>query len=476
MRLHALVLISCSIAAAALAAPGQSALPAEWRPLAREVLAELIAIDTTHEHGAGKASAALAARLRAAGFAAADVVLAGSAPGHENLVVRWHGSDKGKGRAKPILFLVHLDVVAAKREDWSVDPFVLTEKDGYFYGRGTTDIKQEAADLVVNLIRFKREGWQPARDLIFAFTDDEEGGDQQAGMDWLLEKRPELVAAEFAINPDAGGANLKDGKHAFFEFQTSEKVYLSFRLELTDKGGHSSIPTAANPIHRLAGALARIGANEFPARLNETTRGYFAAMAAYEPDAALATDMRRLGRPPSDGGFDLAAAARVAAASAYYNAMLRTTCVATEVGGGHAENALPQLAHATVNCRIHPDEGADAIEATLRQVAAVDGLGITRMDKYRPSPASSMRAAVVAPIAKLGRELFGGAPVVPTMSTGASDSVWLRNRGVPVYGVTAMFTDMDDPRAHGRDERIQVRAYYDGIEFMYRYIKALAAR
>lgn len=460
--------LATGFAAAAATPPTTTALPVAWQPLAQEIFKELIELDTTHEHGAGKGTAAIAARLRAAGYPEQDMVLAGNAPGRENLVVRVHGS----GKAKPILFLVHVDVVAAKREDWMVDPFVFTEKDGYFYGRGTTDIKEEAADFTVNLIRWKKEGWKPSRDLIFAFTDDEEGGQQQAGMDWLLEHRPELVAAEFAINPDAGGANLKDGKHAFFEFQTSEKVYLSFELKLTDKGGHSSIPTAANPIHHLAAALARIGDHAFPLRVNETTRGYFAAMAAYETDAKLAADMRHLGKDP----IDPAVATRVAAASPYYNALLRTTCVATEVSGGHAENALPQLARATVNCRIHPDENADDVERTLREVAAVDGLSFRRMDDYRPSPASPLRADLVDPVVKLGKQMFGGATVVPAMSTGASDSIWLRNRGVPVYGVSAMFTDMDDPRAHGRDERILKSSYFDGVEFMYRYIKAIASR
>jgi len=463
-----LLLAVCLFSAGVGAAPAKTALPAEWQSLAREVLAELIGIETTHEKGAGKAAAAIKARLLAAGYAEQDLVLAGSLPGRENLVVRVHG----KGKAKPILFPVHLDVVAAAREDWSVDPFVLTEKDGYLYGRGTTDIKQEAADFVVNLIRWKKAGWVPARDLIFAFTDDEEGGSEQAGLDWLLEKRPELVAAEFAINPDAGGANLKDGKHAFFELQTSEKVYLSFELKLTDKGGHSSIPTAANPIHRLAGALARIGAHAFPLRTNETTRGYFAAMAAYETDPARAADMRALGRAPMDD----AAAARVAAASSYYNALLRTTCIATEIKGGHAENALPQMARATVNCRIHPDESGDAVEATLRELAAEPAVMIARMDEYRPSPASPLRDDLVGPVAVVGKALFGVNQVVPTMSTGASDSLWLRNRGVPTYGVSGMFTDMDDPRAHGRDERILLRSYFDGIEFMRRYVEAIASR
>lgn len=459
----------CFTALAAGAAPAETALPAAWQPLAREVLAELIAIDTTHAHGSGRAAAAIRSRLLAAGYPEQDLVLAGSAPGRENLVVRVRGKDGGR---KPILFPVHLDVVAAERADWSLDPFVLTEKDGYLYGRGTTDIKQEAADFVVNLVRWRKEGWTPSRDLVFAFTDDEEGGSEQAGLDWLLEHRPELVAAEFAINPDAGGANLKDGKHAFFELQTSEKVYLSFELKLTDKGGHSSIPTAANPIHRLAGALARIGAHRFSLRTSETTRGYFAAMARYEPSAALAADMRALGRAP----MDAAAAARVAAASPYYEALLRTTCVATEVSGGHAENALPQLARATVNCRIHPDEDADAVEAELRELAAEPAMAFARMDAYRPSPASPLREDLVAPIARIGKQMFGTDSVVPTMSTGASDSLWLRNRGVPTYGVTAMFTDIDDPRAHGRDERILVRSYFDGIEFMHRYVKAIASR
>jgi len=462
------LLLTMFCAGAAAAAPA-SRLPAEWQPLAREVLAELIALDTTHRNGASKASAAIAARLKAAGYADADLVLAGLAPERQNLVVTL----RGQGKAKPVLLPVHLDVVDAKRADWSVDPFVLTEKDGYFYGRGTTDIKEEAADFVVNLIRWKREGWRPERDLIFAFTDDEEGGSEQAGLDWLLEHRPELFAGvELAINPDAGGGDLKSGKPVFVELQTSEKVYLSFELSLTDKGGHSSIPTVANPIHHLAAALARLATHEFPLRSNETTRGYFKAMAAYEPDVALAADMRALGKEP----LDAVAAKRVAAASSYFNALLRTTCIATEISGGHAENALPQLAKATVNCRIHPDDDADVVQAALQGVLAEPVLVMRRMDTVRPSPASPLRPDVMAPLQQVTKKMFPGAVIVPAMSTGASDGLYLRNRGVPVYGISGMFTDMDDPRAHGRDERIGVVAYYDGIEFMYRYLKAFAGK
>lgn len=460
--LCAVVLIASSLGAFA----EESQLPANWQPVAREIFAELIGIDTTHEHGATPAAQAIAKRLRAAGYPESDLFLGGPAPNKQNLVVRVHG----RGTAPTVLYVVHLDVVAAKREDWSFDPFRLTEQDGYFYGRGTIDIKEEAAALTVMLLRFKQEGFQPARDIVVAFTDDEEGGGTANGVEWLVAQHLDLIKPEFAINPDAGGAELRSGRRSSLDLQTGEKVYLSLKLEAHDRGGHSSVPHDGNPIARLSKALTRIGAYRFPAKLNETTQGYFAAL-ANEEHGQLAADLRVLGQ----GKLDPEAVERVSKAKDVYNAMLRTTCVPTEISGGHAENALPQMARATINCRILPNESSEEIQAKLLELAADPALKLSQLAPPILSPASVLTSKVVEPVTKVMNEMYPGTRLIPTLSTGASDSVYLRSIGIPVYGVTAMFEEIDDPRAHGRDERIRIIDYYDGVEFQYRVGKALAA-
>ena len=438
-------------------------LPAAWQAMAKEVLKELIELDTTRDRGSTAAALAVARRLRAAGFADSELFLGGPSPQNHNLVARFAG--RGKGR--PVLFVAHLDVVAAKREDWTMEPFKLSEKDGYFYGRGTVDMKNEVADLVVMLSRFKKEGYRPDRDIIVAFTEHEESGDAN-GVKWLLAQKRQLIDAGFAINPDVGGGDISRGKRVMLAVQTSEKVFLSFQLEAKDRGGHSSVPHAGNPIYRLAAALAKLGGLQFPVYLNETTRGFFAAMAAQDKSPR-AADLTTLGKLPTE----LAVAARLAQGSDYYSSLMRTTCVATQLAGGHAENALPQSARATVNCRILPDESPDQIEATLKQVIADEGILISRLAPPKPSPPSPLVKAVLQPVTRVMHDLFPEVQLTPTMSLGASDSVHLRNAGIPTYGVCAMFTDMDDPRAHGRDERIGIVDFYDGIEFMYRFTKAL---
>ena len=438
-------------------------LPAPWQAVSREVFQQLIELNTTHEKGATVAVQALAQRFRAAGVPDSDLYIGGPLPHKQNLVVRFHG----QGKARPVLFVLHLDVVAAKREDWSADPFKFLEKDGYFYGRGTLDMKNEVAGIMATLLRFKKEGYKPDRDLIVAFTDDEEGGDEN-GVKWLLQNQRPLVDAGFAINPDVGGGRISKGTRVMMAVQTSEKVFLSFQLEAKDRGGHSSVPHAGNPIFRLAGALVKLGAFQFPVHLNETTRGFFASMAAQEKGQR-ALDLAALGKPTTE----LAVAARLGQGSDVYSALMRTTCVATELSGGHAENALPQTARATINCRILPDEKPEQIEATLKQVIADEGITMTRIAPPKPSPPSPLVDAVMQPVSKVLKEMFPGVRLTPTMSLGASDSVFLRNSGIPTYGVSGMFTDMDDPRAHGRDERIGVVDFYDGVEFMYRFTKAL---
>ncbi|HEX8117733.1 MAG TPA: M20/M25/M40 family metallo-hydrolase, partial [Pyrinomonadaceae bacterium] len=334
--------------------------PTAEQQLARDIFRELIEINTTEAAGTTKAAEAMAARLRAAGFADEDVSVVGPNERKQNLVARLRGS----GAARPVLLLAHLDVVEALREDWTLDPFKFNEQDGYFYGRGTSDIKEEAADLVANFIRLKREGFRPDRDLILALTADEEGGNDN-GVAWLLKNRRDLIDAAYAVNTDAGGGQIVKGRRVRNAVQTSEKVYLTFALEVKNRGGHSSLPSKENAIYRLAEGLARLSKFDFPVRTNDTTRAYFGRMAAGETGQT-AADMLAVARTPTDE----AAAARLSASSVYYNALLRTTCVATQLQGGHAENALPQTARATINCRLLPEDNAADVEKTLARVLA----------------------------------------------------------------------------------------------------------
>jgi acetylornithine deacetylase/succinyl-diaminopimelate desuccinylase-like protein len=432
--------------------------------LARDIFEELVEINTTDSIGDNtKAAEAMAARLRAAGFPAGDVKVLAPAPRKGNLVARLRGT----GNEKPILLLAHLDVVEALRADWSMDPFTFSEKDGYYYGRGTSDDKAMAAIFVANFIRYRAEGFTPRRDVILALTADEEGGDHN-GVEWLLRHHRPLIDAEFAIN-EGGGGHLKGGRHLLNEVQASEKVYQDFTLEVTNPGGHSSLPVKENAIYRLAQGLARLGQFQFPVKLNEVTRTFFSRMAAFEKGQT-AADMKAV----SGAAADPSSAARLSDASPIYNSMLRTTCVATMLEGGHARNALPQTARANVNCRILPGEDPAAVRATLARVLADDRISVTAVGQARPSEPSPLRREIVDPIEELTGAMWPGVPVVPSMSTGATDGLYLRNAGIPTYGVSGLFEDVDDVRAHGRDERIGVKEFHEGREFLYKLVKKLA--
>jgi len=435
----------------------------EYQRSGRDIFRELIEINTSPTMGSTKAAEAMAARLRAAGFPENDIRLVGPQPQHMNLVVRYRGS----GTLRPVLFICHLDVVEALPKDWSFDPFAFREQDGYFYGRGTTDIKDEAADLVAAFIRLSKEGFKPNRDIILALTEDEEGGDAN-GVQWLLQNRRDLIDAEFCINPDGGGGEIKNGRHTVMAFQTSEKVYLDFTFEAKNKGGHSSMPVKDNAIYRLATALTRLQALDFPIALNETTRMSFERSALQETGQTRA-DMLAAAATPTD----LAAANRLAAASPYYNSMLRTTCVATMLSGGHAENALPQSARANVNCRMLPDDTAEHVLTTIRSAVADPEVSVTCAYASTAGPRSPLRPDVMDALEQVTSSLWPGVVVTPVMSTGATDGKYLRAAGIPVYGVSGMFGEIDDVRAHGRDERIGVKEFYEGLEFMYRFIKAV---
>lgn len=429
----------------------------------REIFKQLIEINTTESSGSvTRASEAMAARLRAAGYPGEDVQIVGGDPRKMNLVVRLRGS----GGPRPVLFNSHLDVVEARREDWSFDPFTFLEKDGYFYGRGTQDIKNTASSLVAAFVRLRKEGFVPRRDLILALTADEETGVAN-GVAWLLRNRKELIDAEFCINVDSGGGELRKGKPRFLGVETSEKLYHTFRFEVKNKGGHSSLPERDNAIYRLAAALTRVAAYEFPVKLNETTRAYFEKMAALETGQA-ASDMRAVTRPTPDP----AAATRLSQ-TPLYNALMRTTCVATEVAAGHAENALPQSAKASVNCRLLPGESPSEVEQALRRV--VDDAQVSISPARRPplSPASPIRPDVFDAISEVAQGLWPGVPLLPIMETGGTDGRLTRAAGIPTYGETGMFIEEDDYRAHGKDERIGVKAFDEGAEFLYRLVKRL---
>jgi len=404
-------------------------------------------------------------RLRAAGFAEGDVRILGPQPQHMNLVLRY----RGKGTLKPILFIGHLDVVEALRQDWTFDPFKFLESGGYFYGRGTTDMKCDDASLVANLIRLKQEGFAPNRDIIVALTEDEENGDAN-GVQWLLANHRDLIEAEYCINPDGGGGDSKNGREIVMTIQTSEKIYSDYRLEVRNKGGHSSLPVKENAIYRLSEALTRLAKFEFPINLNETTRMYFERSALQETGQTKA-DMLAMAKI----SIDTVAANRLANASATYNSKMRTTCVATMLSGGHAENALPQTAQANVNCRMLPDDSPDNVLATLKAVVADTQVTITCTYASTIGPRSPLRKDVMEALERLTTSMWPGVTVTPNMSTGASDGRLLRAAGIPVYGISGMFTDMDDIRAHGKDERLGVKEFYKGVDFIYAFIKALAS-
>jgi len=437
--------------------------------IAHDIFKELIEINTTDTPAGNVTTAAeaMAAHFRAAGFPADDIHVVGPLPNKRNLVVRL----RGPGQAKPVLFLGHLDVVQALRQDWSMDPFKLNEVDGFFYGRGTSDIKQGDTVLIANFLRLKKEGWVPSRDIILALTADEEGGESN-GVQWLLKNHRELIDAEYCINTDAGNFETKNGKRLLLGMQTSEKNYVDFRLEVKSNGGHSSRPVKGdNAIYHLAQGLSRLADFDFSVSLNETTRAFFERSAALEtPDTA--ADFRAV---ISSDAAKAEAAARRLSASPYYNAQLRTTCVATRLEGGHANNALPQTAAATVNCRMLPQDSLDNVERTLKRVLADDRISVSRVGEPVPAPASAINPGIVRVLEGLGSRLYGGLPVVPVMDNGASDSKYLRIGGIPSYGVPGVFTDVDDDRAHGKDERIVVKDFYDGVDFYYEFIKALAA-
>jgi acetylornithine deacetylase/succinyl-diaminopimelate desuccinylase-like protein len=436
--------------------------------LARDIYKELIEINTGVTTGnVTTAATAMAKRFRDAGIPEADIFVGGPRPEKHNVVARIRGRG-GPNARKPLLLLAHLDVVEALKADWSpdLDPFVFTERDGYYYGRGTADDKAMASIFVANAFRLKREGYVPDRDIIIALTADEESGPAN-GVDWLLKNHKELVDGALVIN-EGGGGTLRNGKPLFNSVQATEKVTTNFTLRATNRGGHSSVPRADNAITALADALAKVGRYNFPVRFNEVTRAFFTKTADVE-EPAIGRAMKAIVANPND-----AQALAAVSADPRYNAMLRTTCVATMLSGGHATNALPQLAEANVNCRLYPTDTVDVVRATFEKLINDTTVQVLVRSQRPPSPPTAMLPELMDPVVQITRDMWGNIPVIPVMSTGATDSRFFRALGVPAFGVSGLFSDPTvDARAHGRDERMRMQSYYEGQEFLYRLTKAL---
>jgi len=456
------------VAAAALLLAAPSLAPAQqvghigrtrWDSTARDLFKELIEINTTESSGSTlKAAQAMAARLKQAGFPDSDVVVVQQTDRKGNLIARLRGKNV---RRKPILLLSHIDVVEAKAEDWTLPPFTFIEKDSTFYGRGVADDKDDSAMHLATIMRLRAEGYAGDRDIVVALTADEEGGANN-GVEYLLQHHRPLIDAEYAFN-EGGGGRVRDGKYLSHDVQASEKKYVDFSLETTNPGGHSSRPTKDNAITQLAAALLKVGAFDFPVQLNEITRTYFERSAAITP-GPMGEAMKVLARDPAN-----ARAIATLSSDPAYNSQLRTSCVATMLEGGHAPNALPQRARANVNCRILPDATTEDVQATLARVIGDPKVKLTTDRAARNSPPSPLTRELMGEIERVTSDMWPGVPVIPTMSTGATDGLYLRNAGIPVYGVTGFF--YTDTFAHGMNERIPQKAFFEGMEFTYRLVK-----
>jgi acetylornithine deacetylase/succinyl-diaminopimelate desuccinylase-like protein len=430
---------------------------------------ELVETNTTLSAGSCTAAAGkIVAHLKAAGYTDKDITLF-SEPTHPKeggLVAILPGTSK---TAKPMLLLGHLDVVEAKREDWTRDPFTFIEENGYFYGRGTSDMKAMDATWVDAMARFKQSGYQPKRTIKLALTCGEETNYAFNGADWLAKNRPELISAAFALNEGGGGRTDGHGKLVVQSIQVGEKASQSFRLETVNAGGHSSIPIRDNAIYELSDALIKVREYDFPVKLSETTRTYFAKAGAARNDA-LGHAMVALSQNPND-----TAAEAIVSKDRGYHSVLRTTCVATRLEGGHAENALPQRAAATVNCRIFPGETVQQTQAALATVINDPGVKITPIPPIRPiALPPPLDPKIIGPAEKLVAKYFPGVPLIPSMSTGATDGIFLEAIGIPVYGAPGGWGDPDGNGAHGLNERRSVQSVFVGRDFLTDLVKQYA--
>ena len=461
-----LVALLCLLTAPLLAQTTAPLPPSADQQLAHDIFKQFVEIKSGYTTGSTTPVAeAAAARLRAAGFPDSDIFLGGPAPNKFNLVARLHGT----GARRPLLLLAHEDVVEAKAADWSpgIDPFTFNERDGYFYGRGTADDKAQAAIWVATLIRMKREGFTPERDIILALTADEEGGGPYSGIQWLLKNHRDLIDAELALN-EGGYGEIARGRKVANDVQAAEKYMVTFHLEVHNKGGHSSLPVPDNAIYHLAGALTRIADFGFPLKTNEASNAYFRQMSRIETGPA--------GQALEGIDGTKTSLQRAAAASPTWNAMLRTTCVATQIEGGHAINALPQLAAANINCRILPEDSIEYVQQTLTRIIADPQVSIATTGETGKGPASPLSPEIMKAITTATQQEWPNIPVVPLMVPYATDGRYLRAAGIPTYGVQGLFMDRDDIRFHGRDERLLVSSFYEGQQFLYTLVKLLSTK
>ncbi len=456
------LIASIGVAVCLLSVPAQTYAPTEDKELAREIFKQYVeTMSATQTGGTTDVAQAAAKRFRDAGFPESDIFLGGPVPNKFNIVVRLHGT----GQQKPLLLLAHTDVVEAKRADWTMDPFVLHEQDGYFYGRGTGDDKSQAAIWTELMLRMKRENIQPDRDIILALTADEEGG-KYNGVQWLLANHRDLIQADLALN-EGGWGEMDHNKKISNDLQVSEKYVMNIDFTVINKGGHSSMPVKDNAIYHLAGALQRLSVFDFPMKTNEVTAAYFKQMAKIET-RPIKADLAKV----ADG--DQTAMARVAADNPNWNSTLRTTCVATMLQGGHASNALPQLATATVNCRVLPEDSPQYVLDTLRKVAADPEVQVKATRESAGGVPSPMRPDVLKAVEDATQKDFPGVPVVPIMVVGATDGRMLRESGIPTYGVQGLFYNRDDIRFHGQNERLPVQSFYEAQQFLWDLVMDLA--
>lgn len=445
-----------------LPALGLVSLPgAAWssNELAREILRELVEIPTTPDSGKiPEAANAMAARFLAAGFPAADVRVLGFEPELANLVVRYRGTGAGA-----VLLMAHMDVVDVDRENWTTDPFQLVEQEGYFYGRGSHDNKAAVAAMVATFIRLREEDFKPDHDLILLVTADEET--TGASTEWMLKEQRALIDADIAFNSDTAEILMHEGRRVGFQLQASEKVYMTLALETTNAGGHSSRPRPDNAIYQLSAALTRLAAFQFPVQLSEITRGFFARSAELQTGAK-AVAMAQLAAGTADSE-----ALALLEQDDFLNALMRTTCVATRLTAGHANNALPTTARAIINCRVLPEDSPSEVQDTLQRIVDDGAISMTMVWPPVASPPSPLSPDVIERVATVVEKIFGDIPLIPVMSTGATDGLFVRNAGIPTYGFSALAEDPDGWRIHGPDERVGVEAFYDSVEFWYLFVK-----
>lgn len=462
-----ILLLACSGAALAGNHPPPGPMPpADNQKLAHDIFRDIVEVHSAHDVGTKGVADILVRYLKANGFSDSEINVVPETryPRQVNVVVRL----KGKGKGKPVMWMCHMDVVDARPEDWTLPPFKFTEKDGYFYGRGTSDMKDEDAAVAASLIRLKKEHFVPDRDIVVAFTADEEVGLEQDGPHFLVtEKRP-LVDAGLVINPDGGSGEISDGKRLDFSIETVQKTYMTFKLETTNKGGHSSEPRRDNAIYELADGLTKLSQYEFPYKTNATTRAYFQTI-AMSASGQKRSDLLAMAKLP----VDEAAAARLAKDTSL-NAILHTTCVATMLKAGLQENALPSSADAIVQCRVFPGESVEQTRTTLEKVAGDPGIKVTLLEPVQEAKETVPDPKVIAQVTKVVHSMWPGVPVMPEMAAGASDSIFTRAAGMPSYGVGGGWFDIADIRAHGRDERDEQGNFYQTVEFTYRLMKELA--